>query len=180
MDTPNFITKTCAQCRVEKPIYEFHKHAREKDGYRKNCKQCRADNGECRYIKPAPTGFKYCRKCNTLFPATTEYFYWDASSQGLYASCKSCHYLRTRDWQKRNHEFWHKLNRQWAVTHPKKIKLHKNGLADCSNRCLIVAKRFKRFFSSPALDCAGLLSKTLKTPYNAFLDYSRSAPTHVT
>lgn len=123
MSTADITTKVCSQCGLEKPIYEFHKHAREKDGYRRNCKQCRAESGECRYIKPAPSGFQWCRKCDTLYPATRDYFYWDASSNRLYSSCKSCHYLRTRNWQKSNLEFWYILNRKWATAHPETMRL---------------------------------------------------------
>lgn len=122
MPYPDITTKVCSQCHLEKPVNEFHKHKREKDGYRRNCKQCRADNGECNYVKPAPDGFQWCRKCDTLYPATLEYFYWNKTQNKLQASCKSCHYLRTRSWQKRNYEFWMGRNRQWMIAHPDKMK----------------------------------------------------------
>lgn len=127
MSELNSTTKVCSQCHIEKPVYEFHKHSREKDGYRRNCKQCRADNGECNYVKPAPPGFKWCRKCNTLYPATTDYFYNNKTRNGLYASCKSCHYLTTRDWQKRNREYWNGLNHNWMLMHPDKMKISRDN-----------------------------------------------------
>lgn len=123
MSETDVTTKICFQCGVEKPTYEFHKHSREKDGFRRNCKQCRADNGECRYIKPAPPDQKWCRSCNTLYSATTENFYWDSTNNRLYAACKSCHDHRTRNWQKQNHDYWIGLNHQWMITHPDKMKL---------------------------------------------------------
>lgn len=122
MSEVNSNTKICSQCHLEKPVYEFHKHSREKDGYRRNCKQCRADNGECGYRKPAPPGFQWCRKCNTLFPATTEHFYRDKNTDKLYASCKTCHIKRTRSWHDRNIEFCNSLNHRWMITHPEKMK----------------------------------------------------------
>lgn len=122
MSTSNVTTKVCHQCHLEKPTYEFHKHSRNKDGLRNNCKQCRADNGECNYVKPAPPGFQYCRKCNVLHPASLEYFYWDKTKNKFYSYCKPCHYLMTRSWQKRNYEFWMGRNRNWMIAHPDKMK----------------------------------------------------------
>lgn len=119
-DSLDSTTKVCHQCQLEKPIYEFHRHVREKDGYRRICKQCRAQKEGFRYVKPAPPGYQWCRKCDTLYPASLEHFYWNSSKSRLYASCKTCHYARTRNWQKANLEFWYSLNRQWALLHPDK------------------------------------------------------------
>lgn len=33
-------TKICAKCKVDKPLEEYHKHKREKDGLQSICKQC--------------------------------------------------------------------------------------------------------------------------------------------
>jgi len=35
------LTKTCSKCQDEKPVDEFHKAKREKDGLRNKCKSCR-------------------------------------------------------------------------------------------------------------------------------------------
>lgn len=35
-----FVTKTCTKCREEKPLTDFYRKAREKDGYAGNCKSC--------------------------------------------------------------------------------------------------------------------------------------------
>jgi len=34
-------TKICAKCKVSKPLNEFHKHKRNKDGLKYHCKECR-------------------------------------------------------------------------------------------------------------------------------------------
>lgn len=34
--------KTCTGCKLDKPLREFHKHKRSKDGVRQRCKPCRA------------------------------------------------------------------------------------------------------------------------------------------
>jgi 5-methylcytosine-specific restriction endonuclease McrA len=127
MLSQNDTTKTCSRCGIEKPLYEFHKSRSEKDGYKRLCKQCRAETEGHRYVKPAPPGFQWCRKCDTLYPATREYFYWNSTQNRLYASCKSCHYARTRNWQRNNWEFWLGLNRQWAIAHPDKIILSQHN-----------------------------------------------------
>ena len=36
--------KVCIICKIEKPLTEFHKHKRRKDGYREQCKECRSNN----------------------------------------------------------------------------------------------------------------------------------------
>lgn len=36
--------KVCIICKIEKPLTEFHKHKRRKDGYREQCKICRSNN----------------------------------------------------------------------------------------------------------------------------------------
>ncbi len=122
MPSLNITTKVCTQCRIEKPVYEFHKKSASKDGYRNVCKQCRAENEGHNYVKPAPPGFQWCRKCDTLYPAIREHFYWNTTYGKLYYSCKSCHYLRTRDWQSRNHEYWNAINHNWMIMHPDKMK----------------------------------------------------------
>jgi 5-methylcytosine-specific restriction endonuclease McrA len=127
MPSLNSTTKICNQCHLEKPVYEFHKKAKSKDGYRNTCKQCRAINEGHNYVKPAPPGFQWCRKCDTLYPATNEYFYWDSTQNKLYSSCKSCHYLRTRNWQSRNYEFWINRNRNWVIMNPDKVHLSKKN-----------------------------------------------------
>jgi 5-methylcytosine-specific restriction endonuclease McrA len=36
-------SKTCTGCKVDKPLFEFHRHKRSKDGVRQRCKSCRAE-----------------------------------------------------------------------------------------------------------------------------------------
>jgi hypothetical protein len=36
--------KVCIICKIEKPLTEFHKHKRRKDGYREQCKVCRSNS----------------------------------------------------------------------------------------------------------------------------------------
>lgn len=115
-------TKVCTACGQTKPLYEFHKHSRNADGYRTVCKMCRAQKEGHKYVKGAPPEQKWCRKCNTLYPATEEYFYKDENlSHGLYASCKNCHYERTRNWQRSRPEFWNSLSKKWRDAHPEKV-----------------------------------------------------------
>lgn len=33
--------KKCIKCRQEKPLTDFHRHVKMKDGYRNTCKECR-------------------------------------------------------------------------------------------------------------------------------------------
>ena len=52
MDTKR---KRCTHCGKVKPLSEFHRNKRSRDGYRPDCKQCRSD-GVTRKFCPAHTG----------------------------------------------------------------------------------------------------------------------------
>jgi len=41
----------CTKCRLEKPIDDFHKHHREKDGHRSTCKKCEYEYEKERRLK---------------------------------------------------------------------------------------------------------------------------------
>lgn len=54
--------KTCSRCKVEKPLEDFHRRARAKDGRETYCKDCRQSvNKEARAV-PKPTGH-VCPRC---------------------------------------------------------------------------------------------------------------------
>jgi len=152
MDVQNVTTKTCSRCHTEKPFYEFHKLKDSKDGYRGVCKLCRSQSEGHKYVKPAPSGYQWCRKCDTLYPATQEHFYWNAVRNQLYSSCKMCHTKRTRVWHDNNREFCNELNRNWFITHPgersksqQKWKInHPESFAISKARGKITAKIWKQ------------------------------------
>lgn len=51
MDIINIITKTCCQCGETKPIDEFVKDNRRKDGHSTLCKECKRARDRARYAK---------------------------------------------------------------------------------------------------------------------------------
>lgn len=131
-------TKQCSQCREVKPLREFHRHARYKDGYRGVCKKCRAANEGFRYRPPAQEGYRRCKDCKQEFPATTDYFY-AGSGNWLNSYCKSCTKARSgnwyranterandsaREWQARNREKRREIGRNWWRNNPEKRRAY--------------------------------------------------------
>lgn len=45
----DYTTKTCATCKQEKPVTEFHRTKYNKDGYKNSCKVCRSKKASERY-----------------------------------------------------------------------------------------------------------------------------------
>jgi hypothetical protein len=83
--------KQCRVCGLIRPLWEFNRSSKAKDGYDSRCKQCKTEQ-DGRVYKPkppVPEGFKRCSKCNEVRPL--EEFYLAASSKDGYRSdCKFC------------------------------------------------------------------------------------------
>lgn len=103
------LSKQCTQCHETKPLREFHRHARNKDGYRHVCKSCRASNEGFRYRPPARDGYRFCKDCHQEFPATAEYFY-PHKDGWLNSYCRPCAIKRARRHYKMNREQYHRLH----------------------------------------------------------------------
>src|SRR5947208_1311166 len=101
-------TKTCPDCRVDKPINAFSRNALRPDGLQFYCKLCfsvrSARNRRERRIRQglnvraqvdAPPGTKYCPSCREIVP----YAGWDKARRtrdGLASHCKACRKERAR------------------------------------------------------------------------------------
>lgn len=80
-------TKICSKCKKEKPLSEFHKDPRGKDGYRSTCKECRS------YKERDDIKTKICSKCKKEKPLSE--FHKDRySKDGHNAKCKECRSIR--------------------------------------------------------------------------------------
>lgn len=90
-----FRTKVCTQCNRELDITLFRKKPNSEE--RKNiCKFC--------YNKLKISGFKYCRQCEQIFPATSEHFPSRIvkGQEKLDTICRKCDVINVAKWQKEN------------------------------------------------------------------------------
>jgi len=94
------MTKKCSKCRVVKPLNEFWKNAKSKDGYRPDCKAC--------YGKPARKDWE-CRNCGGV-------------DRNKWGACVSCKAISDARWRADNADKERERSRRWADTNPEKIK----------------------------------------------------------
>lgn len=85
-------TKTCSKCHKIKPVTEFYKKKRTKDGLDTICIACNREyQNSKKYVKhePITEGYKVCCICNNVFPVTD--FYVDRRLvSGRTNRCKNC------------------------------------------------------------------------------------------
>jgi hypothetical protein len=98
--------KTCTRCNKVKPLSEYHRASKEKDGRADKCKACCAQYHRDRMSKvvlenvPVPEA-KTCAKCGenkskACFGVTK------ATKDGLQSSCKMCVAITTRKFRTKN------------------------------------------------------------------------------
>jgi hypothetical protein len=103
-------TKFCRDCRSRKPVSEFSKNARSRDGLAFYCRQHLAERAlrsrEARRTSPrvqrmapkelvVPEGHKWCPDCDRVLPLT-DFVRTVRTSNGFHAYCKPCHNKRSR------------------------------------------------------------------------------------
>lgn len=101
--------KFCPDCRRYRPVTDFTKDARRKDGLAFYCRPCRILRDEASRRKRlgprrirlqppdlfVPEGHKWCPDCNDVKPLR-EFPTNRSASSGYMTSCKPCHNARTR------------------------------------------------------------------------------------
>ena len=87
-------TKICKKCDAEKPMSEFYKSEKAKDGHHQWCKTCFKEyNKEKRLART--TTKKLCSGCGIDKP-TSEFYKNKSKKDGLQFECKECKDSRTR------------------------------------------------------------------------------------
>jgi hypothetical protein len=91
--------KVCSKCKIERPVSEFSKCKREKDGLQYHCKYCQNPRKTARRTHQfrSINGEKKCSKCFKIL--STENFYKNHQCfDGLHPWCKECYkiYVRNR------------------------------------------------------------------------------------
>jgi hypothetical protein len=90
------LTKICSRCKRELPltVEYFHRWSMSKDGFKHQCKECRGGSfGIVRInqVFNAKPGHKFCTKCRSELPISSEYFKkLNCSNDGYDTTCKKC------------------------------------------------------------------------------------------
>lgn len=101
--------KHCSRCRHLRPLDDFYRSSKSRDGRQSYCKSCVRDalrersalKEKKRRVRPsAPEGFKHCLDCETAKPLD-EFCSNKRSRDGRAAYCKECHNARTREGRER-------------------------------------------------------------------------------
>ena len=152
--------KKCSKCKIVKPITEFHKNARSKDGYKSACKKCRTKENkkwwknnkekEKEYRKKRKNeekievDNKVCARCGKI-KNIDEFYKDDASKDNRRVSCKECVLKSNKRYRKINKEKIIKIKKRYAVknkdklTAKKKIYYEKN-----KDKILAYAKKWRK------------------------------------
>jgi 5-methylcytosine-specific restriction endonuclease McrA len=106
--------KICAKCRVEKPLSEFGKRTKAKDGLQHDCKECRNAYNRA-YNVTNRDRFRDNRRNADVLERKRKY------DSTRYVENSDEIKLRTAAWLK-SHPEWRKLrNAQWAKNNPDKV-----------------------------------------------------------
>ena len=89
-------SKTCRDCRLQKPLMEFTIHKESKDRLSNHCRSCQKqrrrqsyERNRTRLVEKSLTGTKQCRQCGATKP-TQEFHRNYANLEGLHNLCKTC------------------------------------------------------------------------------------------
>ena len=89
-------SKTCRDCRLQKPLMEFTIHKESKDQLSNHCRSCQKqrrrqayERNRKRLAEKSLTGTKRCRQCGETKP-TQEFHRNYANREGLHNLCKTC------------------------------------------------------------------------------------------
>jgi hypothetical protein len=103
-------TKFCRDCGTRKPVADFSRNARSRDGLAFYCREHLAERSlksrEARRVNPrvqrlapkdlaVPDGHKWCPDCQRVLPLE-DFVRTVRSASGRHAYCKSCHNVRSR------------------------------------------------------------------------------------
>lgn len=117
-------TKRCCHCKKRKPLSEFHRSKREKDGHRRTCKECRhaLNTGTGKYAKKTRARAKewreahldYVRACGRGYVADHKEEFKEYKKQH-YEKNKQKYKDRARSWKQENNERYRQLSRRYHI-----------------------------------------------------------------
>ena len=87
------VPKACTECRIIKPLTDFHRNRKLSDGHENQCKLCRAERdsqrrASKRSVQPSAE-WKPCSVCKQSKPAK-QFHSNPLGTDGLHSQCKDC------------------------------------------------------------------------------------------
>lgn len=117
------LAKVCAKCKKEKPLGEFHKRKRSKDGHKSRCKICRSEDAKgINPLIPTPInpGFRTCFTCKEE-KKVSEFHVSKHHKDGYKPYCKECRKINTARRYVENKDNILKSNKSWREKNPEAI-----------------------------------------------------------
>lgn len=128
----NMDAKVCTKCLEEKPLTEFNKYSRSKDGLNHHCRECsrtfaRQYKNKIKEINASltieeirlKTPTKKCSKCRETKPSDN-FNRCNLFRDGLQEKCRSCDNKWVSEWDKANAEAVKKKQADWYKNNPDK------------------------------------------------------------
>lgn len=153
MSENNDNTKQCTKCKQWFPatLEYFYKVPRLKYGVSSVCRPCNAEKQtEARRAKGAKPynlvkdGMKKCRDCEITFPATKDYFRFQASKSRLFPVCHDCEHKRDAKKRSEQPERFSAIQKRFRVNNPERAKEIKQKWVD-NNGIYIKQQSAKRY-----------------------------------
>lgn len=192
-------TKVCIKCNQEKPLSDFNKHVRMKDGIRNSCRICdyiskkewkknnkdKVREEKRRYIErrknvikekkpPAQWERKICNGCNVEKNRDEYYFH----SGGI---CKECEKLRQKRYRQNNptqrkitKKKWNKNNPELYKKFKKESKKRKKQRDPVYRAILSIRARLSNFINKNHLHKSKKFKDIIGIDYDGFKDYIES------
>lgn len=114
------MTKTCSQCGEVKPLEEFNREKRMKDGRRSDCKECTKQRNRRLYLKDRD---KRLAQRKDYYEANRERLILEMKAYD--AANREDKIARNRAWREANRELATERTREWRKANPDRTSLHK-------------------------------------------------------
>lgn len=110
--------KVCTTCKIKKPLIDFHKYNKSKDGHTHRCKLCVSRK------KDIPTDIKTCTMCN-LSKSLDSFNNRKTGKFGKSSICKVCQNIKIKNYRKSNIEKIRQVKNKWRNNRRKNDPLYK-------------------------------------------------------